>query len=538
MANSEELNKIIANKDLQIVALSGQNTQLQERVVELQNQIGLLQDQIEKLNTNVAKLADSIASNKNITRSSKRKNAENGTENLTKYFKPVKNPENAVITDVSDDEIANSINESILNNAPTADNDEDMPNDNLNAFFAINNCNNFSTGGKITSIADQTVNTSFAQVVKNSSKSKSMPIQLASVSRDDVNGVIQLLHAEIAAEDFECIQLKRDSPMKIFPKNVQVKGRIIKLLADKGLEFNTFAEKNEKRSSFIVRGLNYGSDNQNISFINRALLEVGLKGPVEISRFYSGYMKRNYDSDQTALYRIIVGNSDNIAALTGIKVINGFRVVIEKMRKSAVIQCRRCQRFQHTASSCSFKYRCVQCVTVHGPGDCPRLTNKKLPLQCCNCTAAGFKKSNHTANNLNSCEFFKSGHSRLFEKFQKTVAANAIKFDKKKTNTVAARAADAELLAGPAPANNPWLSKSSKNKNTSKNSKNKSTSKNSTGLATATNAGVGTKSTNGSSIVDSNTNVHSGGSHTSSAMSDEKLHALAGALVQVLRQYL
>lgn len=83
------------------------------------------------------------------------------------------------------------------------------------------------------------------------------------------------------------------------------------------------------------------------------------------------------------------------------------------MKKSIVIQCRRCQRFHHTTAACAYRYRCVQCCSIHEPGSCPRATNKKLPLQCCNCTEAGLSPRNHTANNLSECSYFKQRHNQL-----------------------------------------------------------------------------------------------------------------------------
>lgn len=52
-----------------------------------------------------------------------------------------------------------------------------------------------------------------------------------------------------------------------------------------------------------------------------------------------------------------------------------------------------------------------KCSGTHGPGQCPRLLNKNLPICCINCEAPGGKHTNHTANDLVNCEFFKSNSS-------------------------------------------------------------------------------------------------------------------------------
>lgn len=86
------------------------------------------------------------------------------------------------------------------------------------------------------------------------------------------------------------------------------------------------------------------------------------------------------------------------------------------MKRSAVIQCRRCQKFAHTANGCQFIYRCVQCATSHDYGSCPRAANKNLPLACVNCTPLGYP-AEHTANHLSQCSYFKQHHPALYNKF-------------------------------------------------------------------------------------------------------------------------
>lgn len=200
------------------------------------------------------------------------------------------------------------------------------------------------------------------------------------------------------------------------------------------------------------------------------------------------------------------------------------------MRKSTVIQCKRCQRFQHSTSSCSFNYRCVQCSNNHGPGECPRIKNTKLPLQCCNCVTAGLKNINHTANDLLKCEFFKTKHAQLFNKFKSAMDSKA-----KNTSTGASKKSigigsipnssnnstfAADLLATPAAANNPHLKTGNKKKEKKK------------VIATGPD-----RSRNGFDAI-KNSNVSSGGSHTGSVLSDDKLNALAVALVDVLKRFL
>lgn len=102
---------------------------------------------------------------------------------------------------------------------------------------------------------------------------------------------------------------------------------------------------------------------------------------------------------------VLQPNAD-ISKISQINKIGTFHVKIEKMKRSTVIQCKRCQRFNHTANQCSFNYRCVQCIAKHPPGECPRGRNSDLPLGCINCFSNKLKHAGHTANNLEACQYY------------------------------------------------------------------------------------------------------------------------------------
>lgn len=76
------------------------------------------------------------------------------------------------------------------------------------------------------------------------------------------------------------------------------------------------------------------------------------------------------------------------------------------MKKSSTIQCRRCQRYNHTSGQCDFEYRCVQCIDSHQPGACPRAENRAIPIGCINCFDNKLNHLEHTANDLKNCPFF------------------------------------------------------------------------------------------------------------------------------------
>lgn len=90
--------------------------------------------------------------------------------------------------------------------------------------------------------------------------------------------------------------------------------------------------------------------------------------------------------------------------LLDIRTIGYSRVRIERMKKSSVIQCHRCQRLHHTTGQCNFDYRWVQCKSPHQYGNCPRAANQNLPI---NCAEDKLNDEDHTANDLKNCNYYR-----------------------------------------------------------------------------------------------------------------------------------
>lgn len=260
---------------------------------------------------------------------------------------------------------------------------------------------------------EQTVdiaNNKWSDIVMSDEKSKTektTPIQIGEYSHEKYAELINGLFEKFGGIGYKWVQLKGNSQPRINSMDIKTKGAIVEYLRENKWEFNTYGEKNQKRKAFIVRGFGYGDDNVNIAGINEALSTAGYSN-VETTRFTTGFQKRNPNLIVNKLYRIILPADADEVNLLKIRTINSFGIRIEKMKNDKVIQCKRCQRFSHTANQCSFLYRCVQCINSHQPGCCPRTVNSKLPLGCINCATNKLNHHGHTANNLELCEFYKT----------------------------------------------------------------------------------------------------------------------------------
>lgn len=102
------------------------------------------------------------------------------------------------------------------------------------------------------------------------------------------------------------------------------------------------------------------------------------------------------------IWQITLQPKTDTNRLTSIRYIAEWSVKWEIHRKRELIQCKRCQRFKHSASNCMLPYRCVKCINTHEPGKCPiDVSDNKTKPCCVNC------KGEHTANNARLCPIFK-----------------------------------------------------------------------------------------------------------------------------------
>lgn len=148
--------------------------------------------------------------------------------------------------------------------------------------------------------------------------------------------------------------------------------------------------------NILIKGLDHIEDAE---VIKNELAAKGFE-PYQIKKHVTGYMRKN--NAKSNLWLIVLQPNTDTRELFKIRAIDHAIVKFEFLRKPTVIQCRRCQRFNHSASNCSLPYRCVKCTNTHEPGKCPSTTKKnKFKPKCVNCLG------NHTANDAANCEVFK-----------------------------------------------------------------------------------------------------------------------------------
>lgn len=236
---------------------------------------------------------------------------------------------------------------------------------------------------------------------------KVTPIQIEQMDVHELKKLGADLSKKVNGNNMYLHQIGSNKMPRIFCENEETKAVVIAHLNLNEIQYNSFNNGASRKRAFIVRGLVGYEDDESIELIRDAIIEMGVLGEFEIGKFQTPYQRFHPSDKRTPLYRIVVGANVDDKMLLDIRTIGYCRVRVELMKKSPVMQCHRCQRFHHTTGQCNFNYRCVQCVNMHRPGECPRRTNKNLPLGCVNCNEEKLTNSEHTANDLKNCGYYK-----------------------------------------------------------------------------------------------------------------------------------
>lgn len=141
----------------------------------------------------------------------------------------------------------------------------------------------------------------------------------------------------------------------------------------KCLEFHTYTPAPRKTHAFVVRGLDFKPDPDELK---DAFSE---EYDIEISSVYQMHTKYR------PLYMIVTSSAITQKYLQNtVKYIMNVRVFIEERQNvRRIIQCHRCQEWGHATSNCYRSPRCLKCAEGHATKDCQK--PKGSDPKCCNC---------------------------------------------------------------------------------------------------------------------------------------------------------
>jgi hypothetical protein len=212
----------------------------------------------------------------------------------------------------------------------------------------------------------------------------------------------------------------------IITENNMDRKKILDFLNNNYSRYFTFTPSNEKPINFLLKYIDCSFDEADIRndilSLNKDVKILNLK-VFETTKPLVG----------KKIWLLQIENNEKAKSLAGKQKLCASIVTFDKLKNSGILQCKRCQRFGHSAINCHNTYRCVKCgkeesqkdsagvLIGHKFGECPlnlQQVNGSVDPQnlfCCNC-----KKAGHPAN-YTKCEKFLEQINKRDLKAERTV---------------------------------------------------------------------------------------------------------------------
>lgn len=162
---------------------------------------------------------------------------------------------------------------------------------------------------------------------------------------------------------------------KLNPKNEEEYRATSQWLNENQVEWYSFSNKQTRPIRVMIRGLHKSTSPEDIV---QNLKAGGLQATDAVNILHPKTKKR------LNLFMVTFNHNQNIKDVFEIKCIEHQLVKVEEIRaRPEIVQCKRCQEYNHTQAFCHRKPACVKCGGTHLTKDCIKL--KEEAPKCVNC---------------------------------------------------------------------------------------------------------------------------------------------------------
>lgn len=295
---------------------------------------------------------------------------------------------------------------------PRKENKKDVnTGENNNAGNNNNTINNENSGNKPTSSSSYEVRTGVVQqpstskqAIKNTTRKENTETDTnthktqnnnklppINIFNQNASLIVTAITKKLDIKNFYIKQIN-NSKHAIHASNIKDYSDIKKLLEELEVPYFTYTPKEVRNQTFLLKGLNVEEKEEDIL---SELTEITSEAVTiaKVSKFNT--KKSNENSKPLPFFIISITSNSPAKELLSVKKINYQVVRWEKINKTDITQCYRCQRFGHTAANCHLDFRCVKCGQGHGPGECQLLPqgNDRDKLHCAQCGQNGHPAS-------------------------------------------------------------------------------------------------------------------------------------------------
>lgn len=181
---------------------------------------------------------------------------------------------------------------------------------------------------------------------------------------------------------------------KVFTQSIEDYVLVKDTLATQEVDHYSFAPKSLKPINLIIKNLDSSFEPKEVEDELKAMFK-----DINFLKVTNFQTKRAIaQKKKLNMWLVQVQADTDISELRRLNRLLHSIVTVEQIKGQGVIQCFRCQRFDHLSMNCGMALRCVKCGQAHTSKQCP--LTKDDPVVCINC------KENHVAS-FRGCRKFK-----------------------------------------------------------------------------------------------------------------------------------
>jgi hypothetical protein len=223
--------------------------------------------------------------------------------------------------------------------------------------------------------------------IKSDLRTKVPPLN---VFNSNIKIVKELIKNKLKINDFEIKRYNNDHFI-VKTYNLEDFKNVKEMLKKGDTEHFTNTPKEEKVITLLLKNLGEDYDVNEVEY----LLKENENDEIKFIKVTRLTTKRSIENNRLLPHFIVQADpKSNINAIKQIKYLDHTSIKWEDLKKPLLQQCRRCQRFGHTAVNCNMQFRCVKCAKSHEPGNCS-ITEQhgKESLSCVLCGQVGHPAS-------------------------------------------------------------------------------------------------------------------------------------------------
>lgn len=214
-------------------------------------------------------------------------------------------------------------------------------------------------------------------------------------------GKMRLALTEVAEAEQYTTKSLANNIVKLNANTPETYRKLIKFMKDSGIIHHTYQLKEDKAYRVVLRNLHptvpveeIKSTIQKEGFQVRAITNI----------------RHRISKDPLPLFYVDLEPAPNNKDIYSLKFINNQVIKVEPPRKNnSIVQCTRCQMYNHTKTYCTLPFACVKCGGQHDTKTCKK--DPALPAKCALCGG------NHTAN-YRGCDIYQKLQQKLGREYQ------------------------------------------------------------------------------------------------------------------------